>query len=467
FNERYDIDRCLAAIAKGSYKNIALQFPDELLPDSVQVAATLAERSGRKCQVLADTTFGSCCVDEIAAEHGEADLIIHYGGACLSPTSRLPVIYVFGKSAADIPQCVEAFEQRFKTEFERNILLMFDVQYHYIAGKSLAHSPSCVSATPPLPSEISSQLPPPKTSVRGSRWYSLPDGHAIENYDIFYLGPESLSLTNIMMTHSRCKVYSFNPAAGESREESASVNRLLMRRYMMVQKARDADVIGIVVGTLGVASYLSVINDVKRLILASGKKPYVLAVGKPNPAKLGNFLEIDAFVLVACPENSLIDSRDFFRPIVTPFELELALVPGREWDGSYETDIASLALRLRTEADAALEDARGKVERREAQEDADEDSDDEPYFSLVTGAYKKKSRLVSVAAPSGDGAEDAGQVTLRNKETGVAVFRADSAAADFLRERRTFRGLETRLGETSVSVAIEGRAGIARGYSHE
>jgi len=48
-------------------------------------------------------------------------------------------------------------------------------------------------------------------------------------------------------------------------------------------------------------------------------------MGKLNVAKMANFLEIDIFVLVASPENSLIDSKEFFKPVVTPFELEMAL----------------------------------------------------------------------------------------------------------------------------------------------
>ena len=36
---------------------------------------------------------------------------------------------------------------------------------------------------------------------------------------------------------------------------------------------------------------------------------YTIAVGKLNPAKMANFMEIDIFVLVACPENSLMDSQ--------------------------------------------------------------------------------------------------------------------------------------------------------------
>ena len=34
-------------------------------------------------------------------------------------------------------------------------------------------------------------------------------------------------------------------------------------------------------------------------------------MGKLNPAKLANFLEIEAFVLVACPENSVLDAKEF------------------------------------------------------------------------------------------------------------------------------------------------------------
>lgn len=36
---------------------------------------------------------------------------------------------------------------------------------------------------------------------------------------------------------------------------------------------------------------------------------YSIAMGKLNPAKLANFMEIDIFVLVSCPENSLIDTQ--------------------------------------------------------------------------------------------------------------------------------------------------------------
>lgn len=57
------------------------------------------------------------------------------------------------------------------------------------------------------------------------------------------------------------------------------------------------------------AAYLPLIKHLRELIAARQKKSYTVAVGKLNPAKLANFLEVECFVLVACPENTLIESK--------------------------------------------------------------------------------------------------------------------------------------------------------------
>jgi diphthamide biosynthesis protein 2 len=100
-----------------------------------------------------------------------------------------------------------------------------------------------------------------------------------------------------------------------------------MRRYAVVQKAKDADIFGILVGTLGVASYLPLISHIRKLLRQARKKSYTISVGKLNSAKLANFPEIECFVLVACSENSLIDAKvdDFCYPVqssITFFQLQ-------------------------------------------------------------------------------------------------------------------------------------------------
>lgn len=63
------------------------QFPDELLKDSPRVAKALRSELGAAVRlfVMADSAYGSCCVDEIGASHVDAECVVHYGHACMSP----------------------------------------------------------------------------------------------------------------------------------------------------------------------------------------------------------------------------------------------------------------------------------------------------------------------------------------------------------------------------------------------
>lgn len=85
FRELYEIERSLQFIQKFQAKNVALQFPDSLLPVSSRITSEIESGSSCKTFILADTSYGSCCIDEVAAQHVLADVIIHYGEACLSP----------------------------------------------------------------------------------------------------------------------------------------------------------------------------------------------------------------------------------------------------------------------------------------------------------------------------------------------------------------------------------------------
>ena len=68
--------------------------------------------------------------------------------------------------------------------------------------------------------------------------------------------PPTLRTTHSTPPFSRCiKVHGYDPVTREATLQSVGTNnKLLMRRYALVQKARDADVFGILVGTLGVGA---------------------------------------------------------------------------------------------------------------------------------------------------------------------------------------------------------------------
>uniref|UniRef100_A0A453HFX3 Diphthamide biosynthesis protein 2 n=1 Tax=Aegilops tauschii subsp. strangulata TaxID=200361 RepID=A0A453HFX3_AEGTS len=116
----------------------------------------------------------------------------------------------------------------------------------------------------------------------------------------------------------------YDTAANQFSRDVSHLMKILRRRYYLVEKAKDANIVGILVGTLGVAGYLDIIEQMKNLIKTAGKKSYTLVMGRPNSAKLANFPECEVFVYVSCAQTALLDSKEFLAPVITPFEAVLA-----------------------------------------------------------------------------------------------------------------------------------------------
>ncbi|CDO73865.1 hypothetical protein BN946_scf185016.g22 [Trametes cinnabarina] len=475
----FDVQRTAAEIERGNYQRvcttIALQFPDELLPHSVPIFRALKSRitDSRELYVLADTSYGSCCVDEVAAQHVDADALVHYGHACMSQTSRLPVIYVPGKKPIDPSHCADSVAAAFNStpvlSEKHDVVLRYDVAYAYQADSLIAElkkrlpPPTRILHTPiplvAMPSSSPRRVQHHLQTVGDDQHAQEPeetkhDDATPEGSVILYIGSESLTLTNLLLTHASYEILTYDPVTRATRLESTRTNKLLMRRYAVVQKARDADVIGILVGTLGVANYLPLIAHLRNIIKKAHKKSYTISVGKPNPAKLANFLEIECFVLVACPENSLLDAKDFLRPIVTPYELEVALQPTQSWNGRYILDFEQLLKEYQEGLDSAAQSAEG----------AEDEDLEQPVFSLVSGKYRHAKRYGG-AVEAQRGAAESSAMVLRNQESSLSKM-DDNAAAQFL-QSRTFRGLETRIGQDAPSLLEQGRSGIARGYADD
>ena len=280
--------------------------------------------------ILADTSYGSCCVDEIAALRLDTSAIIHFGHSCHSRILSLPTLFVYGKEYLDLPDLTTKVKQTFS--FSDNILVMLNsIYYHqrntFVKSMGEFRNLRCL-----------------EYRKEQNTTESLSDVEKVEfdeEYSILYVGEESLCLTNIVLTNGSRTVYSYDPNTKSIDMASRNVNKMLIKRFSFIEKIKKCKIIGILVGTLGIKNFNEVIDRMKKVIKATGKKYYVVSVGKPNPAKLANFSEIGAFVFVGCCENSLLDSRDYYQPVVTPYELELACID-RSWELDYISDCSSL-----------------------------------------------------------------------------------------------------------------------------
>lgn len=523
----YDVDATAEALVyvPGSsekieppFERVALQFPDEALVDSVPLFHALNDALWRldvdrapSLYILADTSYGSCCVDEVAAAHVDADVVVHYGHACLTPTAKLPALYVFPKSDVEVSRAVEGLELAAShlSGSSDVVCLTYDVAYEHMIDRVYASLASRWRSSKPLTlarvdarreyaryvrrrsertkTELDSHertddarracgqcgkctgraqeadgnaVRPQFGTARSLR---LPEGVSMSQTATLYLGGESRALTHMLLALGPAyEVASYDPQSDRARAETGRTNRLLMRRYALVQKARDASVVGLVVGTLGVHNYLPLLQRLRKLLTspASQRKVYTISVGKLNPAKLANFQEIDVFVLVACPENSLLDTRDFQKPIVTPWEMLLAVQAhgGREvdWTGEYTLGLSHV------------------VERSaDVPQDTDAQSDDTPHYSFATGSYVSRTRYGRDADDRTDVESSAAlervrlephQVAVRNPRSGQLTRVLETASKAHLQDR-AWTGLDTSEGAHRPHAVLEqGLAGFAQRY---
>lgn len=518
---------------------IALQFPDELLPDADEVCWAMEEGiqksfneqiskvNSQETQVLSllsplvfvlgDTTYGSCCVDEVAALHLNADLIVHYGNACLSPTSNLPVIYSFGSTPMkkeEENECVDLVLKEMETLESKRLLILYNVRYHHsiprivekiqhggvndvIMGKipeqhflkqnkgpkrldkcgesgmdccnvSTNDSPGldtdgCCRQTVDkimqtnINNDQKSENEQKALYIGGLQVVFPNNDSTLSDYTLLYIGQNCRQMVNIMLRCSgkdgaaACWSYTFDSGTNFSTDASNVCRRELNRRFYLTEKARMASIIGIVVGTLGVSRFQSVVTNLRKRIEASGRGCYTLVVGKVNVAKLANFGEIETFVLVACPENSMLDSRDFHVPVITPMEMEIALGE-REWDGFYSNDFSDFLGSADLDRD---EDRNNDNEGSEKDDSGDDDDDDDkPHFSLISGSYVSNPKVSTDQDLDLRALPGKGQMTAYNSE-----------AAKFL-QKREYQGLESDIGKTEVAPASKGQTGIASDYGN-
>lgn len=393
----YDVLSSAKKIQEHGYRRIALQFPDVYLPFAPVVCAALSDLLDDDVLVfiLGDTSYGACCADEVGAQHLDADAIIHYGDACLSPTRSLPVLYVFPGHA------IEAHEKRVE-EFGKairdvscrasgcsRIVVLYDVELMHEMLSASSHiksistdldievaQPRCGNLCefiPPHDNEASSALPcdsgrneennNPMVEV-GSLKFST-NNVPLEDTAVIWISSkhnsdeQPLPLRNAALQLANglsgsCRgLYHYDGSGSVSNVQGWRQLRLRARE---VSRFRDAQRIGVVAGTLAVSGANEAIDRVVSMIEDAGKRAYVLLVGKINYVKLLNFEEMEAFVVVACPLRTLMSSKDLPVPVVTPLEVETILSAECEiFEKPYFTDFRQMQPAVKE--DPAIEEA--------------------------------------------------------------------------------------------------------------
>ncbi|XP_062182799.1 uncharacterized protein LOC133886903 isoform X1 [Phragmites australis] len=497
-DSRYEIPRTVAFLRGRAYTRVALQFPDEMLKDAAAVARALRRElggGGVRVFVMADTAFNSCCVDEVGASYIDAQCVVHYGHACMSPTSNLPAFFVFGKAPLDVDACACSLLECSRKSNKR-ILVLYGLEYAYALDdlrraveesyKSHSSNPEvqyadvlCSVMSPSsstkenecsqsngtscdgglsVQSDVATFLNNRCNMERSSSTHKYSHGgvtwdisvEKMEDYLIFWIGQDNSAFANTVLTFNKCEIVRYDAIANQLATDVSHLMKILRRRYYLVEKAKDANIIGILVGTLGVAGYLHIIEQMKELIKATGKKSYTLVMGRPNSAKLANFPECEVFVYVSCAQTALLDSKEFLAPVITPFEAVLAFSRGREWTGEYLLDFKDLITSEKQEGASKTEEARFSfIKGGYLEDNCPQETEEQSETSLLLAEVTEKA------------------LSIQNQNNDAVLYQGGAMSSIDYLKARSYRGLTGEYEGPSPDSILVGRTGRAAGYSDE
>lgn len=319
-----DLDKVIRKITSIDAQTVGLQFPEGLKMQAVKIARQIEEETNATVIISGDPCFGACDVSDYKMK-GSVDLIVHYGHTPLPLKYEVPTLFIEAYSNIDIKKDLEKSLEHLKDYYR--IGLVTTTQHLHLLNETkdfledngkeviLGSSPSTR-----------------KGQVLGCNFSSIKD---LDVEIILFIGNGNFHALGIKL-FSNTPVLALDPYNGEIRSMNEFADRILRIRFARITKARSAKKWGILVSTKEGQYRMTLAKEIKKILEDANMEAYIILVDNVSPDILLPYLELDAFVVSACPRIAIDDSQMYKKPLLTPQELEIVL-DKREWE-NYQLD---------------------------------------------------------------------------------------------------------------------------------
>ena len=280
-----DLDRVIRKINSMDAKTVGLQFPEGLKIQATKIAREIEAQTDAIVVISGDPCFGACDVSDWKMK-GSVDLIVHYGHTPLPLKYEVPTLFIEAYSKIDIKKDLEKCLETLKSH--SRIGLVTTTQHLHLLNETrdfledngkeviLGSSPSTR-----------------KGQVLGCNFSSIKD---LEVDAILFIGSGNFHPLGIKL-FSNAPVIALDP----------------YNQYRMM-----------------------LAKEIKKTLEDANMESYIILMDNVSPDALLPYLELDAFVVSACPRIAIDDSQMYKKPLLTPQELEIVLNK-REWE-NYQLD---------------------------------------------------------------------------------------------------------------------------------
>ena len=319
-----DLDKVIRKINSKNVETVGLQFPEGLKMQATKIARKIEEETESTVIISGDPCFGACDVSDYKMK-GSVDLIVHYGHTPLPLKYEVPTIFVEAFANIDIKENLNQCLDELK-DYSRIGLVTTTQHLHLLNEIKDYLEDNGMEVV------LGSSKSTRKGQVLGCNFSSIKNLDA----EIFlFIGSGNFHPLGINL-FSNTPVLALDPYNNELRKMDEYADRILRIRFARITKARTAEKWGIIVSSKEGQYRMNLAKEIKKILEEQGMEAYIILMDNVSPDALLPYMELDAFVVSACPRIAIDDSQMYKKPLLTPQELEIVLNK-REWE-NYQLD---------------------------------------------------------------------------------------------------------------------------------
>ncbi len=358
----FQLEKLIERIQKNDNRLVALQVPEGLKMQALEMMDEIESGSGAKVILAADPCYGACDLVHDKMKMMGVELVAHMGHSQMNidsgmPTQFIDVTYDGDPELEPVLPMLNAHLQIAKNRMAEQLtseLTEEEAQERFMdaVGRmtplkdtklGLVGSIQHLHLLPDFHERLE-QAGFDVTIPMGGARLTFPgqvlgcnysgDDDTIGHY--LFLGSGDFHPIGLVL-HTGKPLAMLDPYSGDAIEMSFErIERILRQRFGLIMSSMDAQRFGILIGEKPGQMRRTLALRMKRLLEKHGKKGYLLALEHVGP-ELIDFYPVDAFVNTACPRIAIDDAVKYSKPLITPFELEVALGE-KKWELGYQFD---------------------------------------------------------------------------------------------------------------------------------
>ena len=359
----FQLEELVERIKSNDNRLVALQVPEGLKIQALEMMDAIEGDSGAKVILAADPCYGACDLVHDKMKMLGVELVAHMGHSQMNiasgmPTHFIPVTYDGDPELAGCLPILERHRELARTRMEASsegrqlseeegkerfldavgrvaplggtkLGLVGSIQHQHLLE-------DYKNRLEKVGFEVEIPVGGERLTFPGQVLGCNYSGDEPEIGHYLFLGSGDFHPIGLVL-HTGKPLAMLDPYTGDSTEMSFErIERILRQRFGLIMAVGDAVSFGILIGEKPGQMRRNLAIRMKKLLEKHHKKGYLLALDHVGP-ELIDFYPVDAFVNTACPRIAIDDSTRYSKPLITPYELEVALGE-KKWESGYQFD---------------------------------------------------------------------------------------------------------------------------------